>query len=164
MSTYVSDAVVLAKVKNLLKKAGSATIPTAVSGNITAYNQKAYDEIIAALTGRGFSAANVAGWDRGAEFNTDLACWWAITDAGVTESFDDRELTKLDRRPELKNIQVTVGGVLVSITAVETVTDYGNNQSYGNKYAFGPSVAFDATRQKYLPDKYKPVRITDFEG
>jgi hypothetical protein len=162
MATFVDDADVLAKVKNLLKKAGASTIPTAITTNIAAYNLKAYNEIIAALEARGYSAVNVAGWDRGEEFNLDLACWWAITDVGVTENFDDKELTKLDRRPELKNCPIMVDGSLVTITGTETTTEDGTNTSYGNKYAFGTSLNFE--NNKYSMKRYKPFRPTEFQG
>lgn len=162
MATYVADATVLAKVKNLLKKTGSATIPAAISGNITGYNQKAFDEICGVLSGRGFSEANIAGWDRGTEFNLDLACWWAINDAGVTETFDPEELNKLDRRIELASCSIRVGNALVSITGVETTTEFGTNKSYGNKYASGTALNYD--NFNFKPTSYKPIRITEFEG
>jgi hypothetical protein len=161
MATFVDDSDVLVKVKALLKKASSATIPSAISGNIAAYNVKAYNEIVAILKGRGFSDADFSGWDRGEEFNLDLACWWAITDAGVTESFDDKELAKLDRRADLKTCYVTSGAALKSPTPTVETTDYSTNKSYGNKFAFGTGLNYDNFKNK--PDKYEPVRITEFE-
>lgn len=158
--SFATDASILTKVKSLLKKANSATIPTAISAHITSYNTKAYNDIIAALMARGYSAGDVSDWDRGEEFNIDLACWWAINDAGVTEQFDDRDLAKLDRRAELLTCAITVGGALVSITPVTTTNDYSTNKSYGNKFAFGTGL--DYTNFKQKPDKYKPTRITEF--
>jgi hypothetical protein len=79
-----------------------------------AANRSAYGMILGALMRRGFSQAQADGWDRGEEFQTDLALWVAIVRGGLAKDYDPKYLTLFDRRDELKDAFVTAGGVAVT--------------------------------------------------
>lgn len=161
MPTYIADAVVEAKVKNLVKRSSLDDIPDFITDNITEYNQKAYNEIIAVLIGRGYTPAQIAGWDRGAEFNLDIATYWAISNAGVTEEFDTEEMNKLNRIAELATVVITVGGVLAEIELTSETTEYGTNYKMGTRAAYGTALNYDG--KKYKPDRFDKFTITEFE-
>ncbi len=63
------------------------------------------------LLARGYSATQVTGWDDYDECNRDLGVWHAVT-RGM--AIDDAliNIEKMDRRKDLKDCIVTVGGVL----------------------------------------------------
>lgn len=77
----------------------------------------AYQEIVSAFSERGFSLAQIDGWDRGAEFEKDIACFWALTKGAGLTGEDDRWVNKLDRREELKTVKVLVDGEAVGPAA-----------------------------------------------
>ncbi len=72
-------------------------------GIITLANIWAYNEIAARLVARGFTLAQVTAWDRGAEFQTDLGVWKAVTDNAsmAPASYNFAALASKDRRDEL---------------------------------------------------------------
>lgn len=76
-------------------------------------NAAAGNTIKGALLGRGYSPDQIRSWDRLQEFQTDIALFWALVNGGVTKDYDDRLITKLDRRAELATVDVTINGALV---------------------------------------------------
>ncbi len=65
--------------------------------------ESAYDIILGALRARGLSAANVDLWQRGEEFQLDIATYWYGRDAGWGSRSDDEKdwLKVFDREEEL---------------------------------------------------------------
>jgi hypothetical protein len=62
---------------------------------------QAYWSIANAFIQRGFTRAQVDLWDRGAEFQADIAVFLAMQILGAVMPGDTGNLTALDRRPEL---------------------------------------------------------------
>lgn len=79
--------------------------------------EAAYQDILGALTARGYSAGQIAQWDRGAEFQRDIALYWCgvkrATVAAQTQGQLLDRLDRLDRRKELATVAVMIGGVVV---------------------------------------------------
>lgn len=67
-------------------------------------------EVKGRLYRRGFTAANVADWDRLFEVTLDLGLWRCIMLGGVYSGFDANVIKALDRRDELDGILVFVNG------------------------------------------------------
>lgn len=81
-----------------------------VSDSLTA----AYNEIRSALARRGYNTTQIAAWDRGSEFETDLGLFWCLTKGAGLGAPDGRWIEKLDRREELKTVDVTIDGEMVT--------------------------------------------------
>jgi hypothetical protein len=77
-------------------------------------NKSAAFDIRAALIGRGFTDDQIEGWDRRVEFNEDLGLFWVFVRANLTGTYTDVMLNKLDRRKELKDMALTVDGVIIT--------------------------------------------------
>ena len=79
--------------------------------------ENAYDIILGALRARGLSAANVDLWQRGEEYQLDIATYWYGRDAGWGSKADDEKdwLKVFDREEELATIIIldTSGNVLL---------------------------------------------------
>jgi hypothetical protein len=82
---------------------------------VTAANNSAYGEIAGRLAERAYSSAQVAGWDRGAEFQTQIGLYLALSmgAANQPEGYRDGMLRVLDYRPQLKDVSVLVSGKFV---------------------------------------------------
>ncbi len=95
---------------------------------VTDSRTAAYNEILSRLLARGFTPAQIASWDRGPEFEKDIALYWCLVkgEAAPTERPDDTLLEKLDRRDDLDDVLVTVGGILIDPAA-----DSGNVIGFG---------------------------------
>lgn len=73
-----------------------------------------HQEIVSALTGRGYTVAQIDTWDRRARFNVDLALFWSLT-KGVINQLPFETIKQLDRRKELETLIPTVDGVPIPI-------------------------------------------------
>lgn len=114
---FLPFATVQQQVSDLLKNASVADLPAWWTTIITNAQLRAYNEIFAALSGRGFTAAQIAAWDRGPEFEGNMTCYYALMAGGAAESIDEKALASLDRSKELTGdpqhpaVQITNGGV-----------------------------------------------------
>lgn len=70
-------------------------------------HQSAYWDVRGALLQRGFTAAQVDAWDRGAEFERDLTIYWCLVRGGtLVPALSAEALDRLDRRAELAAVLV----------------------------------------------------------
>ena len=101
--SFIDDATLTSYVKDQLKRSSSALLASDWASKITQANTRAYYDILAAFLIRGYTKAQVDTWDRGAEFQTDLGAFYALTNGAVVfpDGFDDKPLQVLDRRKEL---------------------------------------------------------------
>ncbi len=106
MPGFITDAVLNNAVCDEIQKA-RGTLTVFWPGIITQANVWAYNEIAARLVARGFTLAQVTAWDRGAEFQTDLGVWKAISDnaAMAPNTYNFAALAAKDRRDELSGNQ-----------------------------------------------------------
>lgn len=118
---WITDEALKTKLLDLLQKAEVDT-SGAWDTIITDANLAAEWDIKQALSGRGFSASQIASWDGATVYNVDLALFWALVKGGVTKSYQPVFIEKLDRREELKTVTVTIGGVAVNPSAVASVS------------------------------------------
>lgn len=110
---------------NVLQIANEADLPEQYGETIIEDSRRAANsEIYAALLGRGYSAAQIEDWDRGIEFERDLTLFWCLVKGGAL-SIEDARMRALDRRKELAEVAVTVGGELANAGDYEGVVNTG---------------------------------------
>lgn len=91
-----------------------ANLTTGATSTIIADSlNAAYQEIVSRLAYRGFSQSQIDAWDRGAEFERDIALFWCLVKLGGLENADDKFIERLDRRDEIDEAIITTGGTVV---------------------------------------------------
>jgi hypothetical protein len=129
---FISDTELTTFVGDQLKTSVSQLPAYYTSTILPRANTAAWQEIQGRLLARGFSASQIAAWDRGAEFQADLGTFWAITHSGFYAGFDKETLKLMDRREELDKVQVFTGGVWVRPDDSQGNTNQGSPITTGN--------------------------------
>jgi hypothetical protein len=115
MTTFIADTVLQTALEAILKVAqGTLLVNTPYWGDIiTASNQSAFNSITTNLQAQGFSTQQIQAWDRGIEYNTDIGLYWCLVKGAALHSYDDKFISRFDRRKELNPAVVTNGGQFV---------------------------------------------------
>ncbi len=134
MAQFVTDAALKSYVAGLLHK-DPAGLPGFWDAIISAANTKAYGEIRRRMLGQGYSAAQLAAWDDGVEFELDVGAYWAFVHGALGEAVDDKLIKQLDRREEMASIIVTNAGVQVVPSTIGAA--FGVGPLDGSQDVFG---------------------------
>lgn len=136
---FNTPANVLQAVSDTLQQVGSINLP-AQWENIAAQCQTwAYNEIVSALSGRGFTPAQIAAWDRGAEFELDLAIFRALSRGGALANLSAEFIKSFDRRPELREVIYTTAGSIQDPQGSAGLPNVGDNDTSEDIFVLGPS-------------------------
>lgn len=135
---YVSDATVKSYFAAYLGESAAANLMTRFDTLIPFANADAYNHIVSALADRGFSAAEIAAWDRGPEFNRDLACCLLLRNPIAGEASDLWQ-QKFCRQEELETVPVTVGGEVVTPSSSTGGVGYGDMERSDDVFTRGMS-------------------------
>ncbi len=111
---FITDNDLKTKLAANLKVADASQLPAGWTQIITDSNAAAYANIVGVLSARGYTGAQIASWDRGAEFNSDLGLFWCLVKGAGLHGNDATFIDKLDRRKELEDVAIMNGGVLVT--------------------------------------------------
>lgn len=114
MTPWLTDTDLLDALAQVLQRGDRANLASFWAGRVKAANAAAVQEIAGRLTARGYSAAQVQGWDRGAEYQRHIGLYFALLDGGVNVSLLPEQVRLYDRRKELETVAVLVNGVAVS--------------------------------------------------
>lgn len=151
---FTTEARIKDRLASLLKfSGGAAEIDDIYDNIIVDARTAAYNEIVGSLATRGYSPTQIDAWDRGAEFETDLALWFCLVKMAGTIGADDRFIARLDRRPDLMGdpsrgispVPITVGGQLVNPGGTDRIKIGDTSDDYGQ---FKYRVASDGTVTK----------------
>lgn len=118
----ITEAQLHFSLSKLLKFSDESSMPDFWDEIVSEAATFAYNEVRGRLEARGFSRANVDGWDRLEEVTRDLGLWRSIVMGGVYSSFDAKFLASLDRREELSHVLVAVSDVWVKPPSGEAGT------------------------------------------
>ena len=111
---FITSATLEDAVMARLGSASTATPRSGLSTIITDCVEDAYQEIVTVLTDRGYTAAQIAGWDRGAEFNRKIGVCLVLANEGLNHEIDEQRLDRVCKcREELLTIAILVDGVLI---------------------------------------------------
>ena len=120
MAAPITTAEMATRVADFLNQE-SAGLPPRWASIIEDSLKSAAAEVLGAFKARGFSDAQYAAWDRSREYVIDVAMFWALTKGGALANYSDAFLRKLDRRPEMATVAVTVGGVIIQPGSTQSV-------------------------------------------
>jgi hypothetical protein len=93
----------------------------------------AYQDIVGALTERGYTSSQIAAWDRAEEYNRDLGLFWCLVKGAGLHGNDPTFINKLDRRKELESVAILIDGVMVTAAGVGEV-GYGVLDTIGDQF------------------------------
>ena len=116
MSAFLSDADLKTALAARLKLSGTSNMTTDSPHwdvLIAQCNQQAYDEIFTVLLERGYTTANINGWDRRVEFNRKIAVCMLLDEGGITDLAAEIIERACKCREELKTISIMVSGAIV---------------------------------------------------
>lgn len=109
-----------------LGKAATETPRSSLTAIVTDCVDEAYQEILTALASRGYTAAQIAAWDRGAEYNRKIGVCLFLTYDGVNHEVDEQRLDRVCKcREELLTIPIMVDGEIVEPESSSAAIGHG---------------------------------------
>jgi hypothetical protein len=109
---WVSDADLKSKLKDVLQKATFEAV-TSWDSIISDSNLSAYNYIVSALLRRGYTMDQIDAWDSRTTYEIDIGLYWSLVKGGCTKDFDETFINALDRRLELLDLELVIGGEIV---------------------------------------------------
>lgn len=160
ITPFITDQQLTDRIEDALAKgAGGLASPSLWTRNrIPDAVIKGANEIYATLAGRGFSAAQIATWDRGEEMNITLGLYHCIVVGGLTGEFDPTFVSYLkDMRTEFQDVTKP----LVMTSSGDSVTPATGPVKVGKMQGTTcwplPAVSPDRFTMGTIPDKLPPV-------
>lgn len=131
MAAWITAEQLKAKVVDLLQKADASTLAMADSVFADSVN-RAYLDIVSRLQARMYTQAQIDTWDRGTEYNLDIALYWVFQSGGVPANFSDQFIKNFDRRGELEkpSFRLVCSGVVVA-PGQDLASDAAGTIGYG---------------------------------
>ncbi len=128
MATFITDAALKTAIAAGNAQASSSANPQHLTDAAPAANIAAYNRIRSVLFNRGFTAAQIAAWDEGADWNTRVGvvmAFWAVSkgDEDRGEPFR-REYESLMK--ELKDTAIIIDGDIVQPSGAGTRVSFGS--------------------------------------
>lgn len=142
MSAYFTDLdTVKTELAHMLSLSAASDVEDRYDSIINQSIQEGYEEIISALTARGYTVEQIGTWDRAERFNIDLALFWSLT-KGVISQLPFETIKQLDRRKELLTVSLTVDGKPISIDpTTATVGNIGSGRmTFDSVDKFSPTM------------------------
>jgi hypothetical protein len=133
---FISDDELLVSLAASLKTDPAQLSAAGWDSIVAESNNSAYQDIVGALSDRGYSAAQIAAWDRRTEYERDIGLFWCLTKGAGLHGNDPTFIFKLDRRAELATVAVLIGGVIVDPDGTTSgVVGYGTLDTTGDRFS-----------------------------
>ena len=107
---YTTDEIIVQDIADALR-VNIQNLPAWWQGVISRCHVSAYQDIYGRLLARGYTPAQIAGWDRGEEFERAISLYFAFTTPQAIGTIDQEALRVFDRRKEVDHVLVSVKGV-----------------------------------------------------
>ncbi len=101
LPNFISDQQLTQAVKSALGVMPSEDISPEWASIISNANNSATGDIYERLAMQGFLPSQIANWDQGEQYATDLGTFWALTRGSGLGNYPANKLENLDRREEL---------------------------------------------------------------
>jgi hypothetical protein len=148
-TTYVTDAVLLLDVANSLTLDDSSQLPARWTQIVKDANQMAVADITNILINKGYTQAQIDGWDDRVQSNRKLGLWYALTMGNPLGNYPDKFLDKLDPREFLTTAgSIRIGGVPTGPTIGATAV---GGIEYGTATTTRTELLEDAYVRGYFP-------------
>jgi hypothetical protein len=115
-------------------KYDEASLPDYWDVIIADANESAYGSIISHFLNRGFTQSQIDAWDQGEEYQRDIGLFWCLVKGGGLHNYDPTFVKLLDRRNELKEIQLETLGTPQEQEGVPDVISAGPLDTECDKY------------------------------
>ncbi len=109
MPSFLTDAELKTTLAATLKVA-EGELPAYWTTLITECNQAAYKDVRGGLIQRGFTSTQADSWDRGKEYQRDIALYWLLVRGAGLHEYDQKFILLLDRRKDLQTTLVEIAG------------------------------------------------------
>lgn len=103
-----------------------SALPARFTGIVADANAAAYLDIVDPFVARGFTRGQVDAWDRGAEYQRDIGLFWCLLKGGGLVGYDPTLIKLLDRRGELKSVELPAQGTPQEQSGSPKVVGYGS--------------------------------------
>ena len=107
---YVDSTTLTQAVADILKQSNTSLLEPYYARIIPPAITQAYQDILSALLGRGYTVAQIDTWANAAVINQQQALFWVLTQTGGLGHYDDQQIAKLDHRKNLKELALTDSG------------------------------------------------------
>lgn len=111
---FLTDAVIQQSLADALKVVNVAALPAYAANIVTEQHVTAYNQIVSALLGRGYTLAQITAWDDGPNYERRIALFLILSDVGGLGGFDDKFIKTYDCRKDLQTLLLAIGGVFVA--------------------------------------------------
>lgn len=114
--SWVTVDDVLQAVADDLHKGDKAQLRTRWTAIATRAVERAHSDLIGILTAKGYTIAQLEGWDDRARYARDQALFWAYVEGAALDNPSDRDYNKLDNRQALIKGDISIlinGGVVL---------------------------------------------------
>lgn len=138
---FLTDAQVKNALAGLLHSSPK-DVPEVWNEIIASSHTAGYKGAFRILRNRGYTAAQIATWDDGAEFERDISLYWCLVKGAGLHSFDDTFISKLDRRTELEDAPILIGDDLPDpADASSEPVSYGAMSTTNERFSQDPDDA-----------------------
>lgn len=143
---FLTDIQTLEAISDALSQSGVNNVPIQMNGINKRAHAWAEQQVVAALAGRGYTTAQIAAFDQGANFVYDLTVWRALAMSRALQSLGTTGtmlLSQFDRRAELATVVYTAGGVYQDPLGTVGLPSVGDNDTSNDIFVLPPSGSTD---------------------
>ena len=140
---WVLAAALEQDVKDILKLEEAATLEAYWTRLVEKARQTGYADLTEILLGRGYTIGQLDAWDNREVYNRQQSLFWLLTETSWGIGYDDKEINKLDRRPQLlKAATIMVNGVPVAPAGTDASGGIGGGVICEDGYRINGSTEF----------------------
>lgn len=142
---FNSPAAVLQAISDTLQQSGSANLPSQWPNIAATCQSLSYGYIVRALTKRGYTLAQILAWDFGADYELNIAIFFALQRGGTLANVSGAFLATFDLRKDLDEVVLTIGGAVQDPLGTAGLPSSGDVDTSLDIFVLPPSAAADGS-------------------
>lgn len=108
---FNSSTVILQAVSDTLQAGGTSSLAAQWTNIANQAQSLAYGYIVRELVKRGYTIDQITAWDFGADYELNIAVFFALQRGGALANVSGAFLATFDLRKDIAEVMVTIGGV-----------------------------------------------------